>query len=218
MGRAQARAEESATWALVYFYFISFGGFLALTAWLPTYWTQTHAVAFTTAGLLTLMFSLLTALIRGSRRNALGPHLDPLCPYGELRTHHPGGFAGGVFGSFAVAVIATIMIAAGMGLQNAIVFKLVAFTCPAPSVAPRGWVGGLGALSGVCPAAGSWAPSRELPGATSPTPGGFLVIAGWRSRASRSSAGSRTGPGNLIPRKLDPERSVRAWLIRRTLC
>lgn len=46
LGRA---ARESATWALVYFYFISFGGFLALTAWLPTYWVQTYAVAVTTA-------------------------------------------------------------------------------------------------------------------------------------------------------------------------
>ena len=35
-----ASARIWKTWALVLIYFTTFGGFVALTAWLPTYWTQ----------------------------------------------------------------------------------------------------------------------------------------------------------------------------------
>jgi NNP family nitrate/nitrite transporter-like MFS transporter len=144
----RSAAGESATWALVYFYFISFGGFLALTAWLPTYWTQTHAVAATMAGLLTLMFSLLTALIRVpggmlSDRVSIRYALT-----GNFLLIILGALLVALSGSFSVAVVATIMIAAGMGLQNAIVFKLVAFYVPNAVGGASGWVGGLGALSG----------------------------------------------------------------------
>ncbi|MCL4508470.1 MAG: MFS transporter, partial [Chloroflexi bacterium] len=60
----QRAAQSSATWALVFMYFISFGGFLGLTAWLPTFWHSMYATTLTEGGLLTLTFSLLTALVR----------------------------------------------------------------------------------------------------------------------------------------------------------
>ena len=40
------------TWALVFLYFTSFGGFLALTSWFPSYWQILHGFDATTAGLL----------------------------------------------------------------------------------------------------------------------------------------------------------------------
>ena len=176
-GGLKRAAGESATWALVYFYFISFGGFLALTAWLPTYWTQTHAVAFTTAGLLTLMFSLLTALIRVpggmlSDRISIRYALT-----GNFVVIILGALLVAFSGSFAVAVIATVMIAAGMGLQNAIVFKLVAFYVPRAVGGASGWVGGLGALSGFIlpPIMGAIAGAA---GGDLAYARGFLVIAG----------------------------------------
>ena len=50
-------------WALTIMYFTSFGGFIALTSWLPTYWEKLLSVAF--AGLLAgIIFSLLAANIR----------------------------------------------------------------------------------------------------------------------------------------------------------
>lgn len=141
-------AGESATWALVYFYFISFGGFLALTAWLPTYWRETYAVTLTLAGFLTLVFSLLTALIR-----VPGGMLSDRV---SIRYALTGNFGLIILGTLLVAfsstfwisVVATIMIAAGMGLQNAIVFKLVAHYVPHAVGGASGWIGGLGALSG----------------------------------------------------------------------
>ena len=41
------------TWVLTYFYFITFGGFIALTVWFPTYWSELYAVGLVQAGLLT---------------------------------------------------------------------------------------------------------------------------------------------------------------------
>lgn len=176
-GGLKNAAGVPATWALVYFYFISFGGFLALTAWLPTYWTQTHAVAATTAGLLTLMFSLITALIRVPG-GLLSDHIS-------IRYALTGNFLLIILGavwvslsaSFSAAVIATIVVAAGMGLQNAIVFKLVAFYVPNAVGGASGWVGGLGALSGFLlpPIMGAIAGAA---GGDLAYARGFLVVAG----------------------------------------
>ncbi len=39
----KASARVWRTWALVGIYFTTFGGFIALTAWLPTYWKNRSA-------------------------------------------------------------------------------------------------------------------------------------------------------------------------------
>ena len=49
---------------MVWIYFTTFGGFMALTAWLPTYWTSFFGVSVITAGLLTAAFSILASLVR----------------------------------------------------------------------------------------------------------------------------------------------------------
>lgn len=141
-------AKAPQTWALVFFYFISFGGFLALTAWLPTYWIQTYSTTATTAGLLTMTFSLLTALVRVpggmlsdrvSIRYALTSNFL-LIGLGTLIVAYSQ--------IFYLSLIATILIALGMGLQNAIVFKLIAHYVPHSVGGASGWIGGLGALNG----------------------------------------------------------------------
>ena len=100
------------------------------------------------AGFLTLVFSLLTALIR-----VPGGMLSDRV---SIRYALTGNFGLIILGTLLVAfsstfwisVVATIMIAAGMGLQNAIVFKLVAHYVPHAVGGASGWIGGLGALSG----------------------------------------------------------------------
>lgn len=141
-------AQNPTTWTLVYFYFISFGGFLALTAWFPTFWDETYESSKTVRGSLTLVFGLVTALIR-----VPGGMLSDRI---SIRWALTGNFlligAGTVVialsGSFAVSVTAMLAIAAGMGLQNAIVFKLVPHYVPEAVGGAAGWVGGLGAFSG----------------------------------------------------------------------
>lgn len=146
-GLRQAAAEP-ATWTLVYFYFISFGGFLALTAWLPTYWHNTYDTSLSRGGLYTLVFSLVTALVR-----VPGGLLSDRI---TIRWSLIGNFlligAATVVVAFSsvfwISLTAVIGIAVGMGLQNAIVFKLVPHYVPHAVGGAAGWVGGLGALSG----------------------------------------------------------------------
>ncbi len=141
-------AAIPATWALVFFYFLSFGGFLAFTSWLPTYWHAMYDASLRDAGLLTAAFALVSALVRV----AGGLLSDRI----SIRYALPGNFllmlVGTLVlafsGSFWISLSATIAVAAGMGLQNAIVFKLVPSYVPDAVGGASGWIGGLGALGG----------------------------------------------------------------------
>ncbi len=137
-----------ATWALVFFYFLSFGGFLAFTAWLPTYWREMYGESLRMAGVLTAVFSLLSAFIRVpggllSDRISIRYALS-----GNFLLMLAGTVVLGLSGSFAVSFLATLVVAAGMGLQNAIVFKLLPRFVPDAVGGASGWIGGLGAFGG----------------------------------------------------------------------
>lgn len=141
-------ARIPATWMLVFFYFLSFGGFLAFTSWLPTFWSSMYGTSLAQAGVLTATFSLLSALIR-----VPGGLLSDRI---SIRYALPGNFLLMLAGSlvlsfsetFAVSLVATLAVAAGMGLQNAIVFKLLPRYVPDAVGGASGWIGGLGALGG----------------------------------------------------------------------
>lgn len=141
-------AAVPATWVLVFFYFLSFGGFLAFTTWLPTYWHSMYGETLRTAGLLTAAFSLLSALIRVpggllSDRISIKWALQ-----GNFLLMLLGVLVLSFSATFAISLSATIAIAVGMGLQNAIVFKLLPHYVPHAVGGASGWVGGLGALGG----------------------------------------------------------------------
>ena len=169
-------AGVPATWALVFFYFLSFGGFLALTSWLPTYWTSMYGSSLRDAGLLTAAFSLVSALIR-----VPGGVLSDRV---SIRYALAGNFALMLAGTlmlsfsdtFAVSLAATIVIGLGMGLQNAVVFKLLPVYVPDAVGGASGWVGGLGALGGfVIPPVIGYA--TGLVGGTTGYARGFLPLA-----------------------------------------
>lgn len=148
-GALLTAAEEQRTWGLVFLYFVSFGGFLALTAWFPTYWINLHHVGVREAGLLGgLGFSVLAALSRvvggalsermgGERFAAIGFALS-LC----------GSLLLTFLTAFGVDLAGELLIAIGMGFANAAVFKLVPKYVPQAVGGASGWVGGLGALGG----------------------------------------------------------------------
>lgn len=141
-------ARIPGTWALVFFYFISFGGFLAFTAWLPTYWREMYGEGLRMAGVLTALFSLLTALIRVpggllSDRLSIRYALT-----GNFLLMLAGTLVLAFSGTFAISLLATLAIGAGMGLQNAIVFKLLPRYVPEAVGGASGWIGGLGAFGG----------------------------------------------------------------------
>ena len=138
------------TWALVWIYFTTFGGFIALTAWLPTYWTSFYGVSPLKAGMLTAVFSILASLVRV----AGGVLSDQLQEGGEntailaLLITMVGALVMTSSRQFELAVPGEILMAIGMGICNAAVFKIVPQAVPQAVGGAAGWVGGLGAFGG----------------------------------------------------------------------
>lgn len=146
--RLSARVWQ--TWGLVWIYFTTFGGFVALTAWLPIYWTSYHNVSPVAAGCLTALFSILTSIIR----IVGGVMSDKLYEGGEntailaLFILMVGAIVMMTSHEFELALPGEILMAFGMGICNAAVFKMVPQMVPQAVGGAAGWVGGLGAFGG----------------------------------------------------------------------
>jgi len=169
-----ARTPE--TWLLVAIYFTTFGGFLAMTAWLPVYWKAFFGVPAVTAGVLTALYSILASLCRvagGGISDRLGgvPTL-----FLALAFTGAGALLMTLSHQSGLSVTAEILMAAGMGVSNAAVFKLVPQAVPQAVGGASGWVGGLGAFGGfmIPPFLGAIAASQGAAG----YPEGFGLFIG----------------------------------------
>lgn len=146
--KISARAWQ--TWGLVAIYFTTFGGFVALTAWLPTYWGSAFGVTVVAAGMLTAMYSL----IASSVRIAGGVMADRLYQGGyntsilALLIMLAGALIMTTAREFELAIPGIVMLAIGMGICNAAVFKIVPQVVPQAIGGAAGWIGGIGALGG----------------------------------------------------------------------
>ncbi|HKE23972.1 MAG TPA: MFS transporter [Bryobacteraceae bacterium] len=145
-----ASARVWRTWALVMIYFTTFGGFIALTAWFPTYWTANFGMTPIQAGMLTALYSVLTSLIR-----ILGGVVSDKLREGGENTAILALFivlmgALVMIGArdYQLAIPGEILLAFGMGICNAAVFKMVPQAVPKAVGGAAGWVGGLGAFGG----------------------------------------------------------------------
>ncbi len=167
-------ADEPRTWGLVFLYFVSFGGFLALTAWFPTYWINLHQFGPEAAGVLGgVGFSILAALARvaggpiseraGGERLALAAFALVVAGAAVLTT----------VASFAADLAGELVIALGMGLANAAVFKMVPKYVPHAVGGASGLIGGFGAFGGfaIPPVLGLFAAALGARGYA----GGFFV-------------------------------------------
>ena len=138
------------TWALVGVYFTTFGGFVALTSWLPTYWTSAFAIGVVGAGLLTAMYSLTAS----GMRIVGGVLADSLYEGGQngsilsLLIMLSGAIVMTTALTFELAIPGVLLLAIGMGMANAAVFKIVPQVVPQAVGGAAGWVGGLGAFGG----------------------------------------------------------------------
>ncbi len=167
-------ARIGRTWALVLLYFTSFGGFLALTSWFPSYWSLYQGTSVWLAGILTaVFFSLAASFVRiggGIASDRWGGERIAVASYVVI-------LAGALFlvfsRSFGPSLAGEILMAVGMGAANAAVFKLVARYVPEAVGGASGWVGGLGAFGGfvVPPILGVFVDSFGKPGYS----GGFIV-------------------------------------------
>jgi NNP family nitrate/nitrite transporter-like MFS transporter len=155
------------TWVLTYFYFITFGGFIALTVWFPTYWSELFAIGLVQAGMLTAIYSLSASLLRvlgGYAADHIGGEKVTLLSFFIM-----------VIGALlmllstqtlSLAVTGMLLLALGMGFANAAVFKLVPKYTPAAVGGAAGIVGGLGAFGGfvIPPVMGTFVKYRGVAG------------------------------------------------------
>jgi NNP family nitrate/nitrite transporter-like MFS transporter len=143
-------AQAWQTWGLVAIYFTTFGGFVALTAWLPTYWTSAFGVTVVMAGVLTATYSLLASTIRiggGLLADTLyqGGHNTSIL---ALLIMLAGALLMTTAREYELAIPGIVLLAAGMGICNAAVFKIVPQVVPQAVGGAAGWVGGIGAFGG----------------------------------------------------------------------
>jgi NNP family nitrate/nitrite transporter-like MFS transporter len=129
-------------------YFTTFGGFMALTGWLPRYWAAFHGTSLQVAGLLTAAYSILASLARvaGGR---LSDRIGGIRTAGlALALSVVGAILMSTAFTLPLAVGAVLVMAVGMGIGNAAVFKLVPEVVPEAVGGAAGWIGGLGAFGG----------------------------------------------------------------------
>jgi NNP family nitrate/nitrite transporter-like MFS transporter len=141
-------AKNWPTWPLVGLYFTTFGGFLALTVWYPTFWQAYFDLSIEVAGALTAVFAVLASVIRvpgGMIADRIGGVRTVMM---SLVTVLAGAVLMVVGTGFIVAMVGTLLMAVGMGTNNAGVFKLVPVCAPESVGGTSGWVGGLGAFGG----------------------------------------------------------------------
>jgi hypothetical protein len=143
-------ATERLAWALAAFYFLTFGGFVAFSVYLPTLLRDEFGLSMADAGLRTAGFVVLATLMR---------------PIGGVLSDHLGGarvlsgaFLGIVpFGlllmwpSMVPFTVAALGCAALLGVGNGAVFKLVPQFFPQNTATVTGLVGAMGGLGGFFP-------------------------------------------------------------------
>ena len=141
-------AKIPQTWMLVLCYFTTFGGFMALTAWFPTFWKKGMGLDPMLAGGLTAAFSIFAALLRvpgGKLSDRIGGEkvsmaaLALLAIAGVLMNLQMGW--GGLFA-------VSLLISVAFGFNNGATMKLVPVYVSEGVGGANGWVGGLGAFGG----------------------------------------------------------------------
>lgn len=148
-GDTRASLKTSAlnyrTWILVFLYTISFGGgFTALTAWFPTYWSLFHEMELMGAGLLAAIFTIYGSVIRipgGKFSDQYGGENIAIISFSVMAL---GALILTITTSFYAAFIGMMILGTGMGVANAAVFELVPKYIPDAVGGASGWIGGIG--------------------------------------------------------------------------
>jgi NNP family nitrate/nitrite transporter-like MFS transporter len=137
---------------LVFIYFISFGGFVALTAYLPVFNTEYHGTSGRVAGTFTASYSILASL----SRTATGKHVDKIGG-GKCTAMGLGWILLGsvLLGSSSPMDVHTFYqygglfcMGFGSGFTNAAVYKWIPKVEPTGKAQVGGLVCGVGAFGG----------------------------------------------------------------------
>jgi NNP family nitrate/nitrite transporter-like MFS transporter len=143
-------ARERRAWVLAFFYFLTFGGFVAFSIYLPTLLRDAFGLGPADAGFRAAGFVVLATFMRpaggmladriGGARVLSGVFLS-LVPFALLLAWH----------SMVPFTVGALGCAALLGLGNGAVFKLVPQHFPAATGAVTGLVGAMGGLGGFFP-------------------------------------------------------------------
>ena len=150
--------REVRVWRFSFYYLVVFGAYVALSAWLPTYYKDTYHVTLRTAALLTATYIFPASLLRpvgGWLSDRFGPRVVTYSVFVTMSLALaalaiPAGMYFGVAYRPGVAAFAALMfvVGCGMGIGKASVFKYVPDYYPDDVGAVGGLVGALGALGG----------------------------------------------------------------------
>ncbi len=153
-------------WRFSLYYFLVFGGYIALTSWLPRYYIGAYGVSLQTAGMLTACFVFPTAILRsvggiladryGARRMmyiAFSLSLFCLFLLSYPNTHYTvegirGPIQFAIAPSLAERVAVLLVLGVGMAFGMAAVFKHIPTYYPQHVGAVGGVVGMIGGLGG----------------------------------------------------------------------
>jgi MFS transporter, NNP family, nitrate/nitrite transporter len=145
--RRSARA-----WALTLFYFLSFGGFVAMFLYLPKLLTGVHHLSKTDAGYRAAGFAFLAVLARpagGWLADRIGS--DRVLRICFIATAAMAAILAGTYRHMLPLTICCLSAAVALGLGAGAVFKLVAEWFPTDVGAVTGVVGAAGGLGGFFP-------------------------------------------------------------------
>ena len=138
------------SWVLSFFYFLTFGGFVAMSIYLPMFLTQIFGLTPQDAGMRTAGFVLLATALR-----PLGGWLSDRMGGVKILSWIFPWVAGMALlmtvDSMAPFTIGALGMAAAIGLGNGAVFKLVPEYFPESVGAVTGLVGAMGGLGGFFP-------------------------------------------------------------------
>ena len=141
-------AKIPGTWLLTILYFVTFGGFLALTVWYPSFWREFYGLGDIQCGALTAGFSMFSALVRASTGSLADKFGGKKLCYVSMFLIVIGAI-GMVFSrTFALSIIFTVFLSIAMGINNTAVFKMVPVYIPKAVGGASGWIGGIGAFGG----------------------------------------------------------------------
>lgn len=139
-------------WALTLFYFLSFGGFVAMFLYLPKLLTGIHGLSGTDAGARAAGFALLAVLARpagGVLSDRLGA--EQVLRWCFLGTALLALALAATYTRMVPLTAACLSLAVALGLATGAVFKLVAAWFPQQVGAVTGVVGAAGGLGGFFP-------------------------------------------------------------------
>lgn len=139
-------------WALTLFYFLSFGGFVAMFLYLPKLLTGVHHLSKTDAGYRAAGFAVLAVLARpvgGWLSDRIGS--ERVLRISFIATLILAAILAVTYRHMAPLTICCLAVAVALGLGTGAVFKLVAHWFPRDVGAVTGVVGAAGGLGGFFP-------------------------------------------------------------------